>query len=52
MALKAFSMFSLAPLISRYLKGVCASGLHEALLGHEEFSGEIHTLALLTQKPI
>ena len=45
MALKAFSMFSLAPLISRYLKGVCASGLHEALLGHEEFSGEIHTFS-------
>lgn len=45
MALKAFSMFSLAPLISRYLKGVCASGLHEAKLGHEEFGGEIHTFS-------
>ena len=43
MALKAFSMFSLAPLISHYLKGTCASGLHEAYLGREEFGGELHT---------
>ncbi|MFT5084249.1 MAG: carboxynorspermidine decarboxylase [Lentisphaeria bacterium] len=48
MALKAFSMFSLAPLIGRYLSGVCASGLHEALLGKEEYctadnKGEVHT---------
>ena len=39
LALKAFSMFSLAPLICRYLTGTCASGLHEARLGNEEFSG-------------
>ena len=26
LALKAFSMFSLAPLVSRYLSGTCASG--------------------------
>lgn len=45
MALKAFSMFSLAPLISRYLKGTCASGLHEARLGREEFGGEVHTFS-------
>ena len=48
LALKAFSMFSLAPLVSRYLSGTCASGLHEARLGAEEFGGstqnkEIHT---------
>lgn len=43
LALKAFSMFSLAPLISRYLTGTCASGLFEARLGHEEFGGEVHT---------
>lgn len=43
LALKAFSMFSLAPLISTYLSGTCASGLHEARLGHEEFGGEVHT---------
>jgi carboxyaminopropylagmatine decarboxylase len=45
LALKAFSMFSLAPLISRYLKGICASGLHEARLGREEFGGEVHTFS-------
>ncbi len=45
MALKAFSMFSLAPLISRYLKGTCASGLHEARLGYEEFTGEVHSFS-------
>lgn len=39
LALKAFSMFSLAPLICKYLKGTCASGIHEALLGYEEFGG-------------
>jgi carboxynorspermidine decarboxylase len=45
LALKAFSMFALAPLISRHLSGVCASGLHEARLGREEFGGEVHTFS-------
>ncbi|MEM9567916.1 MAG: carboxynorspermidine decarboxylase [Cyanobacteria bacterium P01_E01_bin.34] len=45
MALKAFSMFSLAPLISQYLAGTCASGLYEAHLGAEEFGGEVHTFS-------
>lgn len=45
LALKAFSMFSLAPLISRYLSGVSASGLHEAKLGSEEFGGEVHSFS-------
>ncbi len=43
LALKAFSMFSLAPLVSRFLSGTCASGLYEARLGREEFAGEVHT---------
>ncbi|MCG3170346.1 MAG: Carboxynorspermidine/carboxyspermidine decarboxylase [Pseudomonadales bacterium] len=43
LALKAFSMYSLAPLVRRYLPGTCASGLHEARLGREEFGGEVHT---------
>jgi carboxynorspermidine decarboxylase len=43
LALKAFSMFSMAPLFKRYLKGTCASGLHEARLGSSEFGGEVHT---------
>jgi carboxynorspermidine decarboxylase len=42
LALKAFSMFSLAPLVMRYLKGTCASGLLEARLGKEEYGGEVH----------
>ena len=41
-ALKAFSCWSLAPLFKQYLSGTCASGLHEARLGREEFSGEVH----------
>ena len=43
LALKAFSMFALAPLVHRYLSGTCASGLYEARLGREEFGGEVHT---------
>jgi carboxynorspermidine decarboxylase len=46
LALKAFSMFSLAPLVARYLKGTCASGLYEARLGREEFGGEVHTFCV------
>jgi len=42
LALKAFSMFSLAPLCMRYLSGTCASGLLEAQLGHEEYGKEVH----------
>lgn len=45
LALKAFSMFAMAPLVMRYLKGTCASGLYEARLGREEFGGEVHTYA-------
>ena len=43
LALKAFSMFSLAPLFDRYLSGTCTSGLYEARLGEREFSGAVHT---------
>jgi carboxynorspermidine decarboxylase len=45
LALKAFSMWSLAPLVASYLKGTCASGLHEARLGHEAYGGEVHTFS-------
>lgn len=59
LALKAFSMFSLAPLISKYLSGTCSSGLHEALLGSEEFGGnkegddhkEIHVFSAAFTEP-
>ena len=58
LALKAFSMFSLAPLICKYLQGTCASGLHEAQLGYEEFGGnknggdkrEVHTYSVAYKK--
>ncbi len=42
LALKGFAQFSEFPLISKYLAGTTASGLHEALLGHEFFPGECH----------
>ncbi|MDR2183509.1 MAG: carboxynorspermidine decarboxylase, partial [Clostridiales bacterium] len=42
LAQKAFSMYALYPLISRYLDGTCASGLHEAMLAHQHFRGENH----------
>ncbi len=44
-ALKAFSMFSLAPLTSRYLSGTCSSGINEALLAKEFYDGEIHVFS-------
>ena len=42
LAQKAFSMFSLYPLIGQYLQGTTASGLYEARLGFEEMGGETH----------
>ena len=44
-ALKAFSMWRLAPLTAQYLSGTCASGLHEAKLGHEFYHGEVHVFS-------
>ncbi len=45
LALKGFSMFSTFDLVREYLHGCCTSGLHEALLGHEEFRKELHVYA-------
>lgn len=42
LALKAFSMYSLFPLVRKYLGGTTSSGLNEALLAREHFGGEIH----------
>lgn len=42
-AMKAFSMWELAPVIGEYLDGVCTSGLWEARLAGEKYSGEIAT---------
>lgn len=45
LAQKAFSAYSLYPLIGKYLCGTTASGLFEAKLGHEEMGGETHIFA-------
>ncbi|WP_343232543.1 carboxynorspermidine decarboxylase [Motiliproteus sediminis] len=49
-ALKAFSCWELGPLTAQYLSGICASGLHEALLGQEHYlgadgRGEVHVFS-------
>lgn len=45
LALKAFAMWSLAPLVNDHLAGCCASGLWEARLADKYFSGEISSFA-------
>lgn len=46
LAQKAFSMYSVYPIISEYLTGTTASGLYEAKLGKEEMpNGEVHVYA-------
>lgn len=45
LALKGFAMIGVFPLLRNYLKGVCASGLHEARLGAESFKGLVHTFS-------
>ncbi len=45
LALKAFSMFALAPLVRQYLPGVSASGIYEARLGREKFGGDVATFS-------
>lgn len=44
-ALKAFSFWKLGSLTTQYLSGTCASGIHEARLGREEYGGEVHTFS-------
>ena len=43
LALKAFSMWSLADVVGEYLDGVCASGLWEARLAREHYRGHLTT---------
>ena len=45
MALKAFAMWSVFPLIAQTLSGVCASSPWEARLGREQFGKEVHSFA-------
>ena len=42
-AMKAFSMWRVAPIVGEYLDGVCTSGLWEARLAGEHYKGEIAT---------
>ncbi len=44
-ALKAFSMHALAQHTNNYLSGCCVSGLNEALLAKEFYTGEIHVFS-------
>ncbi len=45
LALKGFALYKSFDLVRKYLKGCCASGLHEAKLAHEEMRLEVHTYA-------
>lgn len=45
LALKAFSMWSLAPIVADYLAGTCASGLWEAKLARAHYGGKLATYA-------
>lgn len=45
LAQKAFSMYSVYPLIGEYIDGTTASGLYEAKLGYEEMGKENHVFA-------
>ena len=44
-ALKAFSLWDLAPLTNQYLSGTCSSGLHEAKLAQDYYEGEVHVFS-------
>ncbi|HEY9061215.1 MAG TPA: carboxynorspermidine decarboxylase [Pseudobacteroides sp.] len=45
LALKGFSMFSVFPLVGKYLKGITSSSLFEARLGYERMGKEVHIYA-------
>lgn len=45
LALKGFSMYSVFPLVGKYLKGITASSLFEARLGFEKMGKEVHAYA-------
>ena len=51
LALKAFALYRLAPLVRDYLDGTCATSVHEARLGREEFGGEVHACAAAFSEP-
>jgi carboxynorspermidine decarboxylase len=43
LAIKGYALWKSFPLITPSLDGCCASGLHEAILGHRHFGKELHT---------
>lgn len=45
LALKGFSMYSVFPLVGKYLTGITASSLFEARLGYEKMGKEVHVYA-------
>jgi len=45
LALKGYALWKSFPLLTPYLDGCCASGLHEAKLAHDTFGKEVHTYA-------
>lgn len=45
LALKAFAMHSVFPILKDTLDGTCASSLFEARLGRQYFGGEVHTFS-------
>jgi carboxynorspermidine decarboxylase len=45
LALKGFATQATFPLINKYLKGICASSLHEAMFGKKHFGSEVHTFS-------
>lgn len=45
LAQKCFSMYSLYPLLGKYLSGTAASGIYEARLGHEAMEKENHVFS-------
>lgn len=51
LALKAFALADMFPVMRNTLKGVCASSPHEARLGREEFGGMVHTFSAAYSGP-
>ncbi|WP_075590527.1 carboxynorspermidine decarboxylase [Labilibacter marinus] len=45
LAFKGFAMWSMAKLVRKYLPGTSASSVSEAMLGRNEFGGELHCYA-------
>ena len=52
LAQKAFSAFSLYPMISEYVSGTACSGLYEARLGFENMGKENHVFSVRALKHI